>query len=171
MDARRLWSKLSGVTKRWTFLLLGIFGTVQSVHGDLELPEGWVERTPSMLGMHLWATHNDDGSILVLFEPVREFDVPNLEGFLTFKIDEFESRVGTGSRSEVRPSSIGGVEGLMQSLTVNLSTDNGNTVPARYQFHVCSYRGSYVTVMLGSATETWDSYQELYARVLRDLEF
>jgi len=141
------------------------------VSGALELPEGWVEKTPSVLGMYLMATHEDNGSIIVLFEPMREFEAGNLEEFLAIKIANFERQFGTGRKSSIEETTIGGVTGLQQVMEVDLPDGGGGRVPARYEFHVCSHRGSYVTVMLGSETASYPDYKPVFARVLQELEY
>lgn len=148
-----------------------VVGLTRVAGAALELPAGWVVKTPSALGMHLMATHEDNGLIIVLFEPMREFEAQNLEEFLGIKIGNFESQFGIGSKSALETTTIGGISGIMQVIEVDLPDGEGGRVPARYEFHVCSHRGSYITVMLGSETASYENYKTVFAQVLQNLEF
>jgi len=171
MDVGPVRATMLIMNTRWLLAVGIVLGVVRVASAALELPEGWIEKTPSVLGMHLLATHEDNGSIIVLFEPTQEFEAKNLEEFLGIKVARFEGQFGLGQKSEIEETTIGAVSGLKRVVEVELPNGEGGQVPARYEFHVCAYRGSYVTVMLGSETTSYEGYKAVFEQILRDLEF
>lgn len=171
MDVGSVSVSVSIMNARWLLGFAAVLGVARVANGALELPEGWIEKTPSVLGMYLMATHEDNGSIIVLFEPTREFEAKNLEEFLGVKVANFESQFGVVRKSDIGETTIGAVSGLQQVIEVDLPDGVGGNVPARYEFHVCAHRGSYITVMLGSETASYEDYKAVFDQVLKDLEF